>query len=114
MITWEEYKELMARYNLEPNSFNAGFMPNGEPKQHSLPFLPKYGKFQGKRCAVYSEYFGVKISRDLEYWYTWMITKEEVEEATEPETEEGTEASDTESEDTESSQTPEGEGTTAE
>lgn len=80
-ITLEEYKELMARYNLEPNSFNTGFMPNGEPKQHSLPFLPKYGKYQGKRCAVYSEHFGVKISRDLEYWYTWMITKEEVEEA---------------------------------
>ena len=79
MITWEEYKELMSRYNLEPNSFNAGFMPNGEPKQHSLPFLTKYGKYQGKRCSVYSEYFGVKISRDLEYWYTWMITKEEVE-----------------------------------
>ena len=81
MITWEEYKELMARYNLEPISFNTGFMPNGEPKQHSLPFLQKYGKYQGKRCAVYSEHFGVKISKDLEYWYTWMITKEEVEEA---------------------------------
>jgi hypothetical protein len=23
----------------------------------------------------------VKISRDFEYWYTWLITKEEVEEA---------------------------------
>lgn len=75
MITWEEYKELMAKYNLEPNYYNT------ESKPHSLPFLPKYGKYQGKLCAVYSEHFGVKISRDLEYWYTWMITKEEVEEA---------------------------------
>ena len=78
-ITWEEYKELMVRYNLEPNSFNAGFMPNGEPKQHSLPFMQKYGKYKGLPCAVYSEYLGVKISRDFEYWYTWLITKEEVE-----------------------------------
>ena len=80
-ITWEEYKELMTRYNLEPNSFNTGFRPNGEPEQHSLPHLPKYGKYQGERCAVFSENFGVKIRRDLEYWYTWLITKEEVEEA---------------------------------
>ena len=74
-ITWKEYKELMAKYNLEPNSYNS------VSKQYSLPFLPKYVKYQGKLCAVYSEHFGVKISRDLEYWYTWMITKEEVEEA---------------------------------
>ncbi|MBO7212118.1 MAG: hypothetical protein J6V44_14110 [Methanobrevibacter sp.] len=78
-ITWEEYKELMAKYNLEPNSYNAAFMPNGEPKQHSIPFFQKYGKHQGHRCAVFSEYFGVKIRRDMEYWYTWLITKEEVE-----------------------------------
>lgn len=42
-------------------------------------FLPKYGKYQGKRCAVYSEHFGVKISKDLECWYTWLIAKEDVE-----------------------------------
>ena len=57
------------------------------------------------------------LTADLEREYIFLENrqmKEEVEEATEPETEEGTEASDTESEDTESSQTPEGEGTTAE
>ena len=80
-ITWDEYKELMTKYNLEPNSYNIGFTKNGEPKQYALPAIPKYGKYQGKRCSVYSEYFGVKVTRDLEYWYTWMVTKEEVEEA---------------------------------
>ena len=57
------------------------------------------------------------LTADLEREYIFLENrqmKEEVEEATEPETEEGTEASDTESVDTESSQTPEGEGTTAE
>ena len=79
MITLEEYKELVTKYNLEPNSFNTGFRPNGEPEQHSLPYLPKYGKYQGKLCAVYNENFGIKISRDLECWYTWLIAKEDVE-----------------------------------
>ena len=65
MITLEEYKELVTKYNLEPNSFNTGFRPNGEPEQHSLPYLPKYGKYQGKLCAVYNENFGIIISRDL-------------------------------------------------
>lgn len=81
MITWEEYKELVTRYNLEPNSFNTGFRPNGEPEQHSLPFLPKYGKYQGKRCAVYHDKFGARVRKDLDCWYTWLLTKEEMEEA---------------------------------
>lgn len=73
MITLEEYKELMAKYNLVHNAYNASM--------YSLPYFPKYGKYQGKLCAVYNENFGIKISRDFEYWYTWLITKEEVEEA---------------------------------
>ena len=79
MITWEEYKELVTKYNLEPNGFNTGFRPNGEPEQHSLPFLPKYGKYQGKRCAVYHDKFGARVRKDLDCWYTWLLTKEDFE-----------------------------------
>lgn len=71
MITWEEYKELVTKYNLVTNSYNASM--------YSLPYLSEYGKYQGKLCAVYNENFGIKISRDLECWYTWLITKEDVE-----------------------------------
>ena len=71
MITWEEYKELVTKYNLVTNSYNASM--------YSLPYFSKYGKYQGKLCAVYNENFGIKISRDLECWYTWLIAKEDVE-----------------------------------
>ena len=80
-ITWEEYKELVTKYNLEPNAFNAGFRPNGEPTQHAIPFLKKYGIYQGCRCTVFSEKYGARVSKDLDCWYTWLLTKEEMEEA---------------------------------
>lgn len=80
-ITWDEYKELVTKYNLEPNSYNTGFRPNGEPEQHSLPFVKKYGKYQGCRCAVFSECYGARVRKDLDNWYTWLLTKEDMEEA---------------------------------
>lgn len=48
MITWEEYKELVTKYNLVPNGFNASFRPNGEPEQHGLSNNPIYGKYKNK------------------------------------------------------------------
>ena len=73
MITWEEYKELVEKYNLVPSYHNA------ELSMYSLPFLSKYGNYKGKPCAIYHDKFGARVCKDLNSWYAWLITKEEME-----------------------------------
>ena len=78
-ITWEEYKELVTKYNLVPNGYNASFRPNGEPEQHGLSNNPMYGKYKNKRCTVYHDRFGARVCKDLNSWYVWLMTKEDFE-----------------------------------
>lgn len=73
MITLEEYKELVAKYNLVPAS------NIDEVSTYSLPFFPKYGKYQGKSCAIFHDKFGARVCKDLYSWYVWLITKEDFE-----------------------------------